>query len=65
MSVILVSDSACDLSQSEAKELGVVVLPLKTLIDGEEYLDGVNLTTYEFYDKLETCLTNLSGIDKN
>ena len=55
MSVRLISDSACDISQSEAKNLNITVLPLKTLIDGVEYLDGVTITPQEFYDKLETC----------
>ena len=55
MSVRLISDSACDISQSEARKLNITVLPLKTLIDGVEYLDGVTITTQEFYDKLETC----------
>ena len=55
MAVKLISDSACDISQSEAKELNITVLPLKTMIDGVEYLDGVTITTQEFYDKLETC----------
>ena len=55
MAVKLISDSACDISQSEAKKLNITVLPLKTMIDGVEYLDGVTITTQEFYDKLETC----------
>ena len=55
MSVKLICDSACDISQAEAKELNITVLPLKTLIDGVEYLDGVTITPQEFYDKLETC----------
>lgn len=55
MSVRLISDSACDITQREAKELGITVLPLKTLIDGVTYLDGVTISTEEFYDKLEHC----------
>ena len=55
MSVRLISDSACDISQAEAKEWNITVLPLKTEIDGVEYLDGVTITPQEFYDKLETC----------
>ena len=55
MAVKLICDSACDLSQSEAKELDIIVLPLKTNIDGVEYLDGVTLSPQEFYDKLESC----------
>lgn len=55
MAVKLISDSACDISQIEAKELNITILPLKTLIDGVEYLDGVTITPQEFYEKLETC----------
>lgn len=55
MSVRLISDSACDMTQREAKEHGVTILPLKTMIDGVEYLDGVTITTEEFYEKLENC----------
>ena len=55
MSVRIISDSACDMTQSEAKELDVIILPLKTMIDGEEYLDGVTITAEQFYEKLETC----------
>lgn len=57
MSVKLISDSACDMSQQEAKEQGVMILPLKTTIDGIEYLDGVTITTEEFYERLESCNT--------
>ena len=55
MAVKIISDSACDISQSGAKALDMTVLPLKTLIDGVEYLDGVTITPQEFYDKLENC----------
>lgn len=55
MAVRLISDSACDIPQSEAKARNITILPLKTLIDGVEYLDGVTITPQEFYDKLETC----------
>lgn len=39
--VRIVSDSACDMSPREAVQKGVRLVPLKTLIDGVEYLDGV------------------------
>ena len=32
--VRIVSDSACDMSPSQAKEKGLELVPLKTLIDG-------------------------------
>ena len=57
MSVTLISDSACDMSQQEAAKFGVTILPMKTVIDGVEYLDGVTITSEEFYEKLERCKT--------
>lgn len=53
MSVEIVTDSASDLQQEEANELGITVLPIKTFIDGDEYYDGVTITTDEFNDKFE------------
>lgn len=55
MSLQIISDSASDLTPEEAKEFGVTVLPLKTLIDGEIYRDGVDITKEEFFEKLETA----------
>lgn len=55
MRVKIITDSACDITQREAQELGITVMPLKTVIDGVEYLDGVTISTEEFYEKLETC----------
>ena len=36
MNVKIISDSASDMTQHEAKELGVIILPLKTMINGVE-----------------------------
>lgn len=55
MAVKLISDSACDILQTEAKKMNITILPLKTVFDGVEYLDGVTITPEEFYHKLETC----------
>ena len=52
MSVRIITDSACDITQAEAKELGIRVLPLKTIFGETEYLDGVTITHREFYEKL-------------
>ena len=53
--VRIVSDSACDMSPIEAVQKGVRLVPLKTLIDGVEYLDGVTISSEEFYEKLDNC----------
>ena len=55
MSVKIICDSACDMRPAEAAERGVALVPLKTLIDGQEYLDGVELGGEAFYEKLESC----------
>lgn len=52
MSVRIVIDSACDLPKSTADNLGLTFLPLRTIFDSEEYLDGVTLSGEQFYEKL-------------
>lgn len=52
MSVRIICDSACDLTQEQAKELGITILPLKILWGGEEYLDGITMKTKQFFEKL-------------
>lgn len=52
MSVRIITDSASDITQAEAKELNIDVLPLKTIFGEEEFLDGVNLDHQAFYHKL-------------
>lgn len=52
MSVKLIIDSASDISQEEATKLGVTMLPMGVRFNEEEFLDGVNLTPMQFYDKL-------------
>ena len=52
MSVQIICDSGCDITQEQAKEWGVIILPLKTIWEGQEYLDGVTLLPKEFYEKL-------------
>lgn len=52
MSVRIICDSASDITQELAKELGITVLPLKIIWGEEEYLDGVTMKTKEFFEKL-------------
>ncbi len=55
MNIKIISDSGCDMSQREAKESNLTILPLKTLIDGIEYRDGIDIMSAEFYEKLDCC----------
>ena len=45
----VITDSSCGISQQDAKKLGVVVLPLTLSYKGKDYLDGIDITTDEFY----------------
>ena len=52
MSVRVVTDSTCDLPPDLAEEHGITVLPCYVNVDGESYLDLVELSREDFYDKL-------------
>lgn len=52
MSVKILVDSAADISQAEAKELGISLIPLKVYFGEEEYYDGVDLLPDQFFNKL-------------
>lgn len=52
MGVKIVVDSASDISEKEAKELGIVMVPMTITFGDENYLDGVNLLPNQFFEKL-------------
>ena len=52
MRVTIITDSASDITQAEARRWGITVLPLKTRFGDTEYLDGVTMTHDQFYQRL-------------
>ena len=52
MAIKLMVDSASDISKAEAEKLGITMIPLIITFDGEDYYDGVDITSTEFYEKL-------------
>lgn len=48
----IVTDSTLDISQEMAKQLGIIVVPLSVTINGETYLDRVDIDPAEFIDKM-------------
>jgi DegV family protein with EDD domain len=52
--VKVVTDSCSDISSQLAEELGITVVPLYVQFGDEVYRDNVDLSTEEFYHKLET-----------
>jgi DegV family protein with EDD domain len=55
--VRIVTDSACDLPQSVADELGIEIVPLTIRIDGTEYVDRRDLTPAQFWAKCAASST--------
>ena len=53
MTVKIVTDSTSDLSQDLADSLGITVVPCTVQFDTESYRDRIDLTTDEFYHKLQ------------
>lgn len=52
MAVKIMIDSASDISIAEAKELGVIMMPMIISFGEQDYNDGVDLLPTEFYEKL-------------
>ena len=50
--VAVVTDSNSGITQNQAKNYGLFVIPMPFTIDGEPYLEDINLTQEEFYEKL-------------
>ncbi|MCQ2381764.1 MAG: DegV family protein [Clostridia bacterium] len=57
MKVAVVTDTNSGITPEFAKEIGVTVVPMPFLIDGEEYFENINLTQEKFYKKI------MSGAD--
>ncbi|MGN1373471.1 MAG: DegV family protein [Candidatus Coproplasma sp.] len=54
MKTAIVTDSNSGITQKEAKELGIFVVPMPFLIDGEQYFEDISLSQAEFYEKLKS-----------
>lgn len=50
--VAVATDSNSGITQAQAKEMGIRVLPMPFYIDGELYYEDITLTQEEFYQKL-------------
>ncbi len=50
--VAIVTDSNSGITQAEAKELGIYVLPMPFMIQDETFYENIDLTQEQFYEKL-------------
>lgn len=52
--IAIVTDSNSGITQAEAPELGIFVLPMPFMIDEETFFEDIDLTQEQFYEKLST-----------
>lgn len=53
MKTAIITDSNSGITQSTAKKLGIEVVPMPVLIDGEQYYEDITLSQEQFYLKLK------------
>ena len=53
MRTAIVTDSNSGITQKEAKELGIWVLPMPFMIDGRTFYEDIDLSQEDFYRKME------------
>ena len=51
--IAIATDSNSGITQAQAKELGIFVLPMPFYINDELFLEDITLTQEQFYQKLE------------
>jgi DegV family protein with EDD domain len=52
MGIRIITDSTSDISLSQAKAMGITVVPLKVIFGDKEYKEGIEITMDGFYEKL-------------
>lgn len=52
--VAIITDSNSGITQTNAKELGIFVLPMPFMINGQTFFEDIDLNQAEFYEKLAT-----------
>jgi DegV family protein with EDD domain len=52
MTVKIITDSSAGLPESTTRELDITIIPVPLYFGEESYLDGINMTTEQFYQRL-------------
>ena len=53
MKTAIITDSNSGITQEEAKQIGIYVVPMPVLIDGDIFYEDITLTQDSFYEKLK------------
>ena len=51
--VAILTDSNSGITQQQAAQLGIYVIPMPFFIDGEQYFEDISLSQEEFYERLK------------
>lgn len=51
----IITDSSCDLPKEYVDKYDIIIVPLHIDIDGTNYVDGIELSHYDFYEKMEAA----------
>lgn len=54
MTVKVVADSVCDLPAEIVRDLDITIIPISVVFGDKVYRDGIDITTDEFYEKLDS-----------
>lgn len=65
MKTAIVTDSNSGITQKEAKELGISVVPMPVLIDDDIFYEDLTLTQEKFYEKLKKINVRVSTSQPN
>ena len=49
--IAIMTDSNCGILPDEGRALGIHVLPMPVIIDGQTFYEGINISTEEFYQR--------------
>ena len=49
--IAIMTDSNCGIMPNEGEKLGVHVLPMPVIIDGQTYYEGVDISPDEFFQR--------------
>ena len=53
----LIVDCTCEIGTAEAEKMGIISMPMRIMLDDQEYLAGKNLNNDEFYEMLPKLKT--------
>jgi len=55
MKIKIVTDSTCDLSHAFTAQNDIAVIPMRIFFGEQEFVDGVNISSPQFYQRLKTA----------